>query len=201
MNSETRSIYRKSLIAFFIIFMSSVILDQVSKIHAERTLLKYSHEKDLKIYQGSTVPVFVSERIAEKKPGLFFGFTYVRNQGAAWGALNDLDDKYRIPFFYLVTSVAIVMIFFFLKSTPLANRLPRYALILVLSGAVGNFIDRLRLGYVIDWIDFKWNILGWYYDFPKFNVADSCISVGIGLLIFDMIVLEKRRNTANEKIA
>ena len=187
------ALHRKIILAFAILFTANVVLDQITKIHAERTFLKYAHKEDLKIYQGSSMPIFNLGSIEKRQPGFGFGFTYVRNQGAAWGLLNNLDDKYRIPFFYIVTIFAIVMIGFFFKSTPPKARLARFALVLVLSGAIGNFLDRLRLGYVIDWIDVRWNIFGWYYDFPKFNIADSCISIGIAFLIIDMLFLEKRR--------
>ena len=64
---------------------------------------------------------------------------------------------------------------------------------MILSGAIGNFIDRLRVGYVIDWIDVRWNIAGWSYSFPNFNVADSCISVGVFMLLLDALLLEMLR--------
>jgi signal peptidase II len=66
-------------------------------------------------------------------------------------------------------------------------------LTLILSGAIGNFIDRIRYGFVIDWIDVRWNLLGWRYDFPNFNIADSAITVGVSLLLIDMLILESIR--------
>ena len=89
----------------------------------------------------------------------------------------------------------------YMRSTPAHHRLARFALCLIFSGAVGNFIDRIRLGYVIDWIDVEWNILGWTYNFPSFNVADSCITVGVTLLLFDLLFLEARRKVMTESVA
>jgi signal peptidase II len=68
---------------------------------------------------------------------------------------------------------------------------------LILSGAIGNFLDRVRFGYVIDWIDVRWNLLGWRYDFPNFNFADSCITVGVSFLLVDMLILEGLRSRAH----
>jgi signal peptidase II len=126
------------------------------------------------------------------------GFNYVRNLGAAWGALSNLPDNVRVPFFYVVTIVAVFIIGLYIKTTPVEHRLTIFALGLILSGAVGNFIDRLRVGYVIDWIDVRWNLMGWRYDFPNFNVADSAITVGVLFLLFDMLVLESLRRRSDK---
>ena len=78
----------------------------------------------------------------------------------------------------------IFIIVYVKKSLP-EQKLLRLALALVFGGAIGNFLDRVRLGYVIDFIDWHWyNKFTW----PTFNVADAAISVGVGLLIVDMIV-------------
>jgi signal peptidase II len=122
----------------------------------------------------------------------------VRNLGAAWGALSNLPDNIRVPFFYVVTIVAVFIIGLYIRSTPVEHRLAIFSLGLILSGAIGNFIDRLRLGYVIDWIDVRWNLVGWRYDFPNFNIADSAISVGVAFLLFDMAVLETLRRRSEK---
>ena len=198
---------RFAAIFLAIMCLGSLVLDQATKIHSERELMKSSHPEDLKQYRGSYVPVW-STGSMEKNPlqpaspeEFFLGFnlSYVRNQGAAWGFLSNLDDSIRIPFFYCVTLAAVILLFFYLKNTPLSHRLARFSLVLILSGALGNFLDRVRLGYVIDWIDVRWNILGWHYEFPNFNFADSAISVGIFFLLIDMAFLEQRRKKDAEK--
>ena len=75
----------------------------------------------------------------------------------------------------------------------------RSGLYLVLAGALGNFIDRARLGFVIDWLDIRWRIGSWPYNFPAFNAADVYISVGVALLAFDLIVREPRRKRATDE--
>ena len=76
----------------------------------------------------------------------------------------------------------------------------RLGIAFIFSGAAGNFIDRVWLHYVIDWVHFKWNLLGWQYDYPVFNVADSAVTLGVILLIFDSII-EEIRNRKAKKVA
>jgi len=185
----------RTLLAMVLIFVGSVGLDQVSKDYAQSELMTYSHEENIRFYKGQQIPL-VSIGDSDRINSSFFlglGLNYVRNPGAAWGALSNLPDSIRIPFFYLVTLVAVIIIGLYLKNTPWGHRLARFSLVLILSGAVGNFVDRVVHGYVIDWIDVRWNIGSWRYDFPNFNFADSAITVGVSFLIFDIIVLESRR--------
>lgn len=114
----------------------------------------------------------------------FFNLTYVRNTGAAFGILSDAHPEFRVPFFTAVPLIALVTIgYIFKKLKPEENRLA-LALALVVSGAIGNFIDRIKYGYVVDFLDFHWN---YEAHFPAFNVADSAICVGVGLLMLDML--------------
>ena len=124
-------------------------------------------------------------------------FTYVKNRGAAFGMLADN----RWVFLVLSTLTIVCLLGFMIYSKP-QSRLERAGLALVLAGGIGNMIDRVLLGYVIDFIDFC--------AFPKlwnwvFNVADSCICIGVGLLIIYIIKLsvseykaEKNRRESNE---
>lgn len=187
-----------SLLFLLLMTLGSIGLDQVSKVHAQETLMKWSDPVNLGEYQGQRYPVLSLGSPSAETNSLYFSFStnYVRNLGAAWGALSNLPDSIRAPFFYLVTFFAVIIIGIYMRSTPLHHRTAIFALGLILSGAVGNFIDRIRLGYVIDWIDVRWNLLGWRYDFPNFNIADSAITVGVTLLMFDMLVLEALRRRA-----
>jgi signal peptidase II len=114
----------------------------------------------------------------------YWHFRYVENPGAAWGLFANLPDSVRRPFFHLVSLVALGFIaFMYVRLTP-EQRLVRWALAFVAGGAVGNFVDRLLRGYVIDFIDWHWRNqpgLRW----PTFNVADAAICVGVGLLLLD----------------
>ena len=181
------------LFLLFCVFVSSLVLDQISKVHSEEALLLSSDKDNVKLYHGKQIPLLST---GDRLKGTYFSFglQYVRNQGAAWGALQNLDDSIREPFFYGVTLLAVIMIMYFFRTTPTSHRLARMALVLVLSGAIGNFLDRIRLTYVIDWIDVRWRVFGWYYDFPKFNIADSCITLGVTFLLIDMLILEPKRN-------
>jgi signal peptidase II len=191
-------------LAFLVMMIFACIgLDQVSKIHAQNSLMVWQDPDNLSGYQGRRFPLITlgSQDLQADEFFLSFNTNYVRNLGAAWGALSGLDDKVRIPFFYGVTVLAVVIILFYMRATPLHHRLARFALALIMAGAVGNFIDRIRLGYVIDFIDVRWNIFGWRYDFPNFNVADSAITVGVSFLIFDMLILENIRRRKYPSVA
>lgn|SRR3989338_1944449 len=111
----------------------------------------------------------------------FFNLTYVRNTGAAFGLLSKAPESFRIPFFIIIPLVALTIIVLIFKKTQETQLLMITALSLILGGAIGNFIDRLRFNYVIDFLDFHWFNK---YHWPAFNVADSTIVVGVALLIF-----------------
>lgn len=189
---------RRKLIAgiyLAIMVFGSVGLDQVSKVHSQNTLMVWQDEQDPTHYQGKRFPLWAFGSAFPEEGSLYLSFStnYVRNLGAAWGVLSNLEDHIRVPFFYAVTFFAVLIIGLYLRSTPVHHRVAIFALCLILSGAIGNFIDRIRLGFVIDWIDVRWNIFGWKYEFPNFNIADSAITVGVGMLIFDMLILDAAR--------
>ena len=109
--------------------------------------------------------------------------TYVQNRGAAFGILSDADLPYQSVLFSVVSIIALGAIAVYAWKLPVASRLPRAALALIMGGAVGNLLDRMRLGYVIDYVDVYWGRHHW----PAFNVADSAISVGVALLVLDIL--------------
>jgi signal peptidase II len=115
----------------------------------------------------------------------FFHITYVRNPGAAFSILAGANASFRVPFFLALSFIAAVGIILFYRKAE--ERLVQVSLSLILGGAVGNMIDRARLGEVIDFIDVHW----YNYHWPAFNVADSAITVGVGLLLLDMFLKEK----------
>jgi signal peptidase II len=117
----------------------------------------------------------------------FLSLTYVRNKGAAFGILS--DSAIRIPFFITVSSVALIGILWYLRKMNVDQKLQQWAMTLIFSGALGNLIDRIRLGEVIDFIDVYWYRHHW----PAFNVADSAITIGVGLLLIDLWRDERRR--------
>jgi signal peptidase II len=112
-------------------------------------------------------------------PGV--ALTYVRNPGAAFSLLAGAPAEVRLPFFVAVTLAAGIAVFWMLKGTPKADRLSRLGLGLVLGGAIGNALDRLRFMEVVDFIEV--GVRG-VYTWPVFNVADSAVCVGVGFLIW-----------------
>jgi signal peptidase II len=112
-------------------------------------------------------------------PG-FFSLTYIRNTGAAFGMLADAHESFRVPFFLLVPLIALLFLLYLLRDLEAQNRIKSLALGLVTGGAIGNLIDRIRLGYVVDFMDFHWKDV---YHYPAFNVADAAICVGVVLLL------------------
>jgi signal peptidase II len=124
-------------------------------------------------------------------PG-FFNITYLLNPGAAFGMLQDKPEIFRKVFFSGITLAACTMLIALLiKESRYLFRCVSYTLIL--AGAVGNLYDRLRLDKVVDFLDFYIRESHWY----TFNLADSCITVGVGLLVAELIYSEiKKRGTA-----
>ncbi|ABF86672.1 signal peptidase II [Myxococcus xanthus DK 1622] len=123
----------------------------------------------------------------------YWHFRYVENPGAAWGIFGDMPEGVRRLFFLVVSLAAMGFIFVMYRRTPMEQRLARVALALVTGGALGNFVDRLLRGYVIDFIDWHWrNQPGMRW--PTFNVADVAISVGVGLMLLDSLRAPKSPN-------
>jgi signal peptidase II len=136
-----------------------------------------------KLYIDSRFALYESVTVIEH----FFNITYVRNKGAAFGILS--DSAIRVPFFITVATLAAVGILWYLRQLREDQHLLQTALTLVFAGAIGNLIDRVRLGEVIDFLDVHW----YQYHWPAFNVADSAITVGVGLLLLDLWFEERRK--------
>lgn len=138
------------------------------------------------IDQGTKFLIAKNLELYEQIPviGDFFLITSSRNRGAAFGILQD-----QLWFFIIVTLIVVGGIVWYLRKVSKEGRklLPT-ALALVLGGALGNFIDRLLMGEVVDFLQFNFGS----YTFPIFNIADSCIVIGVGLIILDTL-LEGRR--------
>jgi len=127
-------------------------------------------------------------------PGFFY-LTHVRNPGAAFGLLADGDATHRLWFFLVVSLVAIGIIVSFFRQLAPGDRLHAFALGLILGGAVGNLIDRVWLGEVVDFLHFK---LWGGYSWPDFNFADSFIVVGVALLILELLAAEGEKRASTE---
>ncbi len=133
----------------------TVLLDQATKIAIEQLIGHGSHT----VYQVV--------------PG-FFNILYVDNTGAAWGIMRGQNGVLAV-----ISALTIVALIWFRRHFPVHRPWPGCAMGLILGGIAGNLIDRLRVGHVIDFLDFYFR--GWHW--PAFNVADSAICVGVVLYI------------------
>lgn len=124
----------------------------------------------------------------------FFNIVYVLNPGAAFSFLHDMNESYRRLFFITVTIIAIfVVLYIFAREK---SKINTAGFALILSGAIGNLIDRIVIGKVVDFLDFYYKT----YHFPAFNVADSCITIGVALIIIDMLFFSKKRDNDQKSV-
>ncbi len=115
-------------------------------------------------------------------PGLL-NLTHVRNSGVAFGILNSADFAFKPALMAVFALGALVGVGLYATQLPLGHRWARAGLALILGGAAGNLLDRARQGYVVDFVDVYWR--GWH--FWAFNVADAAITVGVAILIVDLL--------------
>ncbi len=150
----------------FLIVMGLIALDQWTKWLAQATL------------QGREAIELIPS---------FLYLRYHINPGAAWGLLEG-----QFYFFVLITFAALAVFTYWAKDNAFKTK-PFYslALVLLISGTIGNFIDRVRFRYVIDFID----VYIFTYDFPIFNVADMALTIGVALFAIDLVFFDKRRVT------
>ncbi len=127
----------------------------------------------------STVPVYQSISVI---PG-FFNLTHIYNPGGAFGFLSGSSSELRHLFFLVSSFVAMGLILYLYAKTPPGQGLLAFGLSLIMGGAIGNIIDRIRIGKVIDFLDVYIMDLHW----PAFNVADSAITIGIGLFVYHLL--------------
>jgi len=149
-----------------------VFLDQITKVWVDKTM---------RVYDTQTII-----------PGIL-DLYYIRNTGAAFGFLSGSHEGFRVPFFILVSVVAVGIILFLFYRLEDSEVMMPMALSLVLGGAIGNLADRIRLGEVIDFILVHYKAFRW----PAFNVADIAITVGVFLLILRIFIFERASSRDN----
>ncbi len=128
-------------------------------------------------------PALALHESREVIPG-FLDLTRVHNTGAAFGMLNGVDLPFKTVILSVVALIALAGVAWYAATVPIGDRLARIGIAGVLGGAIGNLIDRARFGAVVDFLDFYWRAYHW----PAFNVADSAITIGVALLILDMVL-------------
>jgi signal peptidase II len=114
--------------------------------------------------------------------------TRVHNSGAAFGIFNSMDFAGKTVVLTIVASLALLGVAWYAASVPVSDRLARIGVASILGGAIGNLIDRATVGYVLDFVDASWQ--GWH--FWAFNVADASITIGVILMILDLLGLGRR---------
>jgi signal peptidase II len=155
----------------WILVVTLVIADQITKALVRRAL--EVHE---------SIPVI---------PDLL-ALTRVHNTGAAFGMFNAMDFPGKTVLLTVVASLALAGVAWYAMSIPASERLARLGVACILGGAIGNLIDRATAGYVLDFVDASWQ--GWH--FWAFNVADAAISIGVILMILDLIGLGRRASNS-----
>lgn len=223
----------KKYLAFFLVILAGLFLDQWSKDYAAARLATQrasvvDHPLVFQIEEadaGKSLKSFLSEEFTSNSPeeiqsiashftlgedgrGLsptselsagqkitvtnrkvvviqdYWDFQYTENPGAAFGLLADGHEDWRVPFFITVSLLAVLMILYILRSVRWEQQLMVWGLSFIAAGALGNFIDRIRFGYVIDFIVWKYTDA---YRWPTFNIADAFICIGVGLMAIELI--------------
>jgi|RhiMethySRZTD1v2_1073278.scaffolds.fasta_scaffold63150_5 signal peptidase II len=145
-----------------------VVCDQITKLYVDAVMLPHH------MWPHQSIPVIEN----------YVRITYVRNPGVAFGLFSQVDPRIVRPFLLGLSAVAVLVIILIYRGTPADRVLVRLAFSLVLGGAIGNLIDRLRFNEVIDFLDVHWYH---YYHWPAFNIADAAITVGVTLLCWDLL--------------
>jgi len=148
---------------FYLLVLSNVfiVLDQVTKYMV-----------------ASHIPLYYSIKVIDG----FLNITHIRNAGVAFGLFAEQPLEYKSLVFVAVSTIASGAILFIFHQSPAERRWVNSGLILIFSGAIGNMIDRIVHKEVIDFIDVYFGNFHW----PAFNVADSCITIGVAIMIVDL---------------
>jgi signal peptidase II len=162
----------RKLAIFLSILVGGVALDQITKLLVVRGLTL-----------GDQVPVIEG----------FFNLVLVYNRGAAFGLFSNLSVEFAWVFFIITTSLVLAVVTFLWWRLPEDKTLAAVGYSMIFAGAVGNLIDRVRLGEVIDFLDFH---LGRYH-WPAFNVADSLVCLGAGFLLWFIFQEEKSQDVSH----
>ena len=151
-------------------FTIALPLDQLTKIAIDHSL---SYSDRIEIIEG------------------LFYLTHVRNTGAAFGILNAADFPFKATIIALIATFALIGVGVYAAGLAPHQRVARIGLSLILGGALGNLVDRILSGYVVDFVDVYWRD----YHFWAFNVADAAITIGVAVLILDMLGLGRVPST------
>lgn len=138
-----------------------------------------------KVWISTTMETWTGKAVI---PG-FFNLVHYLNRGAAWGFLGSDAIEWQRPLFIAITFVALGFIGYMLRSTPETDKWMIHGLGLIAGGAVGNLIDRVRLGVVVDFLDFYVGTYHW----PAFNVADCALTIGAGCILLSLYLNKDKK--------
>lgn len=169
------TIFRKNYF-YFIFILFWLALDQLTKFLVARSLALY--------------------QVVEVIPG-FFNLTRVHNRGAIFGFLGNSGSSLALVVLNVGALLAFAVVTYYFLKTPSEMFLTRISFALIISGAMGNILDRILRGYVIDFLDFYVGRFHW----PFFNLADSCITVGAALLVFNLFRSQKKCSPSSSESA
>jgi signal peptidase II len=162
----------RKIMIFLSILVVGVALDQVTKFLVVRELAL-----------GDQIPIIQG----------FFNLVLTYNKGAAFGLFANMSVKFAWVFFIIVTSLVMGVVAFLWWRLPENQDLAAVGYSLIFTGAVGNLIDRVRLGEVVDFLDFHLGQFHW----PAFNVADSLVCIGAGLLLWFILKEEESQDVSH----
>lgn len=167
---------KKNLLIFLLGAAAVIALDQIAK---SAITASFFRGESYQVVQG------------------LFNLTYVMNPGAAFGFLAGASETFRYFFFTGITVAALLLIVYYLVKSNPRNLMLVSSLTLIFGGAVGNLIDRLRFGAVVDFLDVYLGFTSLPH-WPAFNVADAAITTGAILMIWEMILNRQNRETASK---
>jgi signal peptidase II len=192
----------RKYVILLVISLGAIALDQWTKYDVVGSLTTRfdgveSTAERLKLMYGEPPPVGVDGRHFRSKRSVdlsesFLRLRYEENPGAAWGMFRSLPPNVRGPLFHVVSIGAVILIGYYFTKLSGKDPKERWALgglSLVLGGALGNYIDRVARGFVVDFVQAHWMDRAYW---PSFNVADMAICVGVGMLIVDAFVRKDR---------
>jgi len=162
----------RKLFILFAILLLGVALDQITKEMVLRSLPLKSH---LTVING------------------FFNLVHIHNRGAVFGLLSSWSLDFVRIFFIITTGIVLAVVGYLWWRLPENQGLAALGYSLIMAGAVGNLVDRVRFGEVVDFLDFHWKSYHW----PAFNVADSLLCLGAGVLVWVILREEKGVNVSN----
>lgn len=169
----------KNTLKILAILMGVVLLDQITK-----GILIYMITGGVPLFEPAWKLIPVPYMIAQFTD--FFNIVFTWNPGASFSLFRSLGETSPFLIIFITGAIIGFISYYLFKKSDKAEKLP---IALIVGGAIGNLIDRIRFGAVVDFLDF--HVGGWHW--PAFNIADTCITIGVGLYIISWIIIRIKR--------